>query len=519
MEKKSILLIAFYNKKALGVRYLEKSLVRAGHKVFILFLKHFNSKRPDPVNSKELLLIKDLVKKLEPGLIGLSVMSSLYMESVITVNSFLRKHFDIPIVWGGVYASMFPEKSLTYADFVLRGECEEAVVELADAVSEHNSHQGIANLVYKDHSRGGKTVVNDLRPLCSDLDTLGYPLFNSNNKYYIDNGQITYGDPMTGSISYELSASRGCPYMCSYCSSINLKRLYKGCGRYVRFRSVPNIISELEEALTYIRDLRVIHFWDEIFPDDSTWTDDFSSIYKTRIGLPFEIWGHPLRCSDHTISRLVEAGLYKVVMGIQSGSPRIRSDVFHRSESQTDILQAAKTLSRNRVPQVVYDFILRHPFENEEDIKQTFELCTKLEKPFELQLHGLNFFPGTDIITIAESSGTDVKISESGPGVPMREAYKTYWGQKNSDMRINYWYSLIYLSQFRLGLPVAKFLSRASGSWLYQNIAILLSRLFCPAAKLRYFYKKALLLVRASFNRNRTLRESRHVVQYNETQR
>jgi len=514
MQKKPILLIAFYNKKALGVRYLERSLTNAGYRVYILFLKNFNSIKPEPVSDRELLLAKELVSELSPGLIGLSVMSSLYMESVITVSNMLREHFSIPVVWGGVYASLFPGKSLGYADFVLRGEGEEAIVDLADALYGNKDHRRIPNLAYRDPVSGEKIIINEPRPLCTDLDQLGYPIFDACNKFYIENDRITNTDPMMDSFSYELSASRGCPFTCTYCSSINLKRLYKGQGRYVRFRSVSSIISELEEALESVRNLRVIHFWDEIFPDDKLWTDQFAHMYKSRIGLPFEIWAHPLRCSEYTISKLTDAGLHKVVMGIQSGSPRIRSDIFRRRETQTDIIKASEVLSRSKVPHVVYDFILRHPFENEDDIRQTYELCTKLARPFDLQLHGLNFFPGTDIIDIALRHGITVKISESGPTVPMREAYKSYWGQKNSSRIINFWYSLIYLSQFRLGLPVSKLLSRSPGSKISIGIALLLQELFRPVAKLRHYYRKGALLLRSVSAKSKSSGQSRQIVQY-----
>lgn len=95
------------------------------------------------MTEKELALLRTLVAELDPGLIGLSVMSSLYLESVISVNKSLRARFGIPIVWGGVYASMFPERCLEHADFVLRGESEEAIVELADAVLGDRSYEHI----------------------------------------------------------------------------------------------------------------------------------------------------------------------------------------------------------------------------------------------------------------------------------------------------------------------------------------------------------------------------------------
>jgi radical SAM superfamily enzyme YgiQ (UPF0313 family) len=519
MERDPILLVAFYNKKALGVRYLERSLVKSGFRAYVLFLKNFNSRKPEPVRPDELVLLKKLVDRLKPGLIGLSVMSSLYLGSVVTVNSFLKKEFKIPVVWGGVYASMFPESCLEHADLVLRGECEEAMVELAAAVLDGKDFSGIRNLAYKQPFRdgGSKVVINALRPLCEDLDRLGHPISGLENKFYIDKGRIRFGDPMKDSVSYELSSSRGCPFMCSYCCSINLKRMYAGYGRYLRFRSAASVIGELEEALSNNRSIKVIHFWDEIFPDDDAWIAAFASQYKARIGLPFEIWAHPLRISSSTISRLADAGLYKVVMGIQSGSPRIRKDIFHRSETQQDILEAAKILSQSRVPQVVYDFMLRHPFENEEDMEQTYKLCRSLERPFELQLHGLHFFPGTDITGIAEKKGiTAMNTPGTEQSGRISDAYKSYWGLKSSNRMMNYWYSLIYLSQFRTGILLSDLLYSKGQSSMTVNAALLLQKLFRPAAMMRYLYKKLVLLIISASVRKNITKVGKQTIQYNE---
>ncbi len=515
MENKSILLIGFYNTKALGVRYLERALIRSGFKVYTLFIKNFNSTSPEAVSEKELLLLKDLIRTLDPAMIGLSVMSTLYFESVIKVNELIRKNFSIPIVWGGIYASLFPEKSLEHADFALRGEGEEAIAELADAILNGTPYQNILNLAYRDTA--DSVVTNDLRPLCMTLDELGYPLFYQNNKYFIESGRLLHEDPMLRSVSYELTASRGCPFTCSYCSSVNLRRMYGKNGNHVRFRSVSSIISELEEALIHMKNLKVVHFWDEIFPDNSNWIGEFACQYKNKIRLPFEIWGHPLKTQEHIISKLVDAGLYKVVMGIQSGSPSIRKEVFHRTETQEDILNAARILSSQRVPQISYDFMLRHPFEKEEDIRMTYELCAKLARPFELQLHGLSFLPGTDIIKIARRKGiSGWENLESGISASLQESYRTHWGMQNSNTMINFWYSLIYISQFKIGKILSQYFCNAAKSGLNVQIVVNLPRLCYPALVIRYCRKKAVLLFRAALSKTGRMKPARNAVQYSE---
>ncbi len=84
--KDAVMLIAFYNQRALGVRYLAEALKKSGYEVITVFFKDFNSISPSKVSEKEMQLLVELIYKTKPSSIGLSVMSSLYLESVYLVN-------------------------------------------------------------------------------------------------------------------------------------------------------------------------------------------------------------------------------------------------------------------------------------------------------------------------------------------------------------------------------------------------------------------------------------------------
>jgi len=202
--------------------------------------------------------------------------------------------------------------------------------------------------------------------------------------------------------------------------------------------------------------IQLLRFWDEIFPWNKAWIEEFAAEYNKQVSLPFEIWGHPKLSANAGIKSLVEVGLSKIVIGIQSGCPKIRKEIYTRNEKQEEIMSCSKMLSEAKVPMVVYDFILGHPFETEEDLKETLELCRKLAKPFTLQLHGLSFLPGTPIEQIAVDKGVktweEIRAEQSRP---LREQYHSmaWWRQghgANSSEKV-YWYTLIYLTQFPTG--------------------------------------------------------------------
>ncbi len=491
-----VMLIGFYNEKALGVKYLSNSLKKEGYEPHIVFFKEFNSIQPTKATNVELGLLTSLIDEIKPSYIGLSVMSSLYLETVYLVNNIIKRKFNIPIIWGGVYATLFPDKALEHGDYVIQGEGEEAIVELLEALSKNIDISRVENLAYRD--KNGEITINEVRPLKQKLDELVYPQIGGENNYLIYNDSVIKGDPQLKDMVYEMSASRGCPFTCSYCSSINLKRLYTKKGKYVRFRSVDSVLKELSDAKNSIKNLKLVHFWDEIFSDDPNWINEFKIRYKKEIGLPFKIWGHPLKINKHTIEGLVDAGLYQIVVGIQSGSPRVRRDIFHRTETSEDIINASKILSECRVPRVIYDFMLQHPFETMDDLIKTYELCLQLEHPFELQLHGLNFLPGTDIVqkAIEEGHFTEAELEKIMYGT-ISEQYDMYWGPAaaNSITEDNVWISLIYLTQFHRLRPIVELLASEAKKGHKAKVALTLKKIMARAKMVKNISQKAKLVI------------------------
>ena len=447
-----VLLVGFYNEKALGVRYLANALKGHGFEPTIVFFKRFNSEVPESATEQEVALLRQLVEKTQPLFVGLSVMSSLYIDESDKVNDMLRSSFDIPVAWGGVYATLEPKRSAKKCDLVMRGEGEFSIVRLAQSLQSGTDWHNIPGVCYYDEA--GQYVENDVGPIQANIDEYGYPIIGGDNMYFITDDKIIPGDPQLRAFSYELSCSRGCPFQCTYCSAINLRRVYAGKpGKYVRFRSVDSVMEELLDAKRKIPRLRLIHFWDEIFPTEDGWVEEFTRRYKKEIGLPFRIWGHPLMTTDNIIGMLVDAGLHQVVMGIQSGSPSIRKDIFHRYETQEQIISASAVLSRHKVPEVYYDLMICHPFESVEQLKETFDMCLELVPPFHLNIHGLNFLPATDIVQMALDKGmyTEEEMEHLMYGT-LQEQYDRHWGPHASSFKDasgkNSWSDLIFLTQF-----------------------------------------------------------------------
>ncbi|MCL2362501.1 MAG: B12-binding domain-containing radical SAM protein [Defluviitaleaceae bacterium] len=455
MQKENFrpLFIGLYDTNLLGIRYLSSALQAHDYTPHLIFLKSFNSYNVDEPTSKEYKLLHEKIAELNPSYIGISIMCSFYLNVVQNIVNKLREKSQIPILIGGAYATLFPEECLKMADVVFRGESEESIVEFTDAIAQDLPYDHIDGIATNTPD-GPK--LNPIRPLMQNIDRLPHPDFGGENMYYVNNDRITHGDPEATSHRYELTTSRGCPNRCSYCSNSSIRDLYKDKGPFIRQRSVQDVMAEIMAVKKRNPSIQLLRFWDEIFPWNKDWIKEFCEEYKKNIALPFEIWGHPVLSANAGIKDLVKVGLSKIVIGVQSGCPKIRKEIYTRNEKQEEILKCSKILSEAKVPMVIYDFILGHPFETEEDLKQTLELCRNLAKPFTLQLHGLSFLPGTPIEEIAVEKGVktweEIRAEQSRP---LREQYHSmaWWRQghgANSSEKV-YWYTLIYLTQFPAG--------------------------------------------------------------------
>ena len=221
--KPTVVLVAFYNKKALGVRYLQAALERAGYAVRTVFYKDFNSVRPSPTTQQELELFRKVVAEANPVLVGLSVMSSMYLDTVYQVLDAALSATSAPVVCGGAFATMFPQKMLERgARFVLRADGEENLCRLANALRNGTDYTDIPSLCWME---GSEAHCNDIGGLVNEVDQCGLPVVDSKSACYIEHDTLVEGDPQLSTRSYEVIASRGCPFTCSYCCCVNLRRL------------------------------------------------------------------------------------------------------------------------------------------------------------------------------------------------------------------------------------------------------------------------------------------------------
>ena len=152
--------------------------------------------------------------------------------------------------------------------------------------------------------------------------------------------------------------SRGCPYKCSFCVNVQIQSIYKQTGgNYHREKSIPRVIEEIKIAIKEYK-IEFVRFWDETFLLMSNERlEEFSNLYSKEIGLPFVIETTSQSVTPFAAKMLKKANCKSVSLGMETGSPDIRSGVLHKPTDNEKYFQAFKLLEENNIHKVSYNMV------------------------------------------------------------------------------------------------------------------------------------------------------------------
>ena len=233
--------ITLYDKGCLGTRYLSSFLKRAGHSADIIYLGRHEGRvmdkketakscddlwigineygaelvrsYSDPIQDKEIALLIDLLVRRKPDIVAFSL-RTMFLNTARRITESIRSRLKVPVIYGGIAPTCQPERCIQYADMICLGEGELSMLKLVEALDNGRDLQDVGNIWFK---QGQDIYRNPVLPLEQDLDSLPYPDFENENKYYISEGKVYEGDPMHNIAEFRTSTSRGCPFNCSYC--------------------------------------------------------------------------------------------------------------------------------------------------------------------------------------------------------------------------------------------------------------------------------------------------------------
>jgi len=339
-------------------------------------------------NWKEHVTKKITLEK--PGIIGFSVLSFNY-PGALQIARHIKKHYKIKIIFGGVHAILAPEEVIENdeADIVCTGEGEKVLQELLD---NNLDCKGIEGIWYK---QDGEIIKNEKRKLVEDLDRLAFPDFSDFDieHYFVVNHN-----------HFPVMASRGCPFSCTYCSNHALRK--RLLGKYVRFRSVDNVIEEIETRVKQYRHrgLKFLYFFDDTFILSEDFVKEFCEKFKNKGFHKIIKWTANVRANlvtDEIIKTMKDAGCYEARMGVESGNNYILNEVYNRNMTCDQLLKAFKIIKENGV-QLRLDFIYGAPIETVEMMEESFELAKQSDGD-NIFFAKLYPFPGTEIKKVCEA--------------------------------------------------------------------------------------------------------------------
>ena len=362
----------------------------------------------DPVPEKALSRVAEIAS--ECRLVGVSL-SSNYMRTAIKITEGIKKiNPDLPVMWGGIHPTLKPLECLDYCDMSAAGEAEEAVCELANRIQNGEPYYDTLNFHFKTPE--GKIISNPVRPLQQNLDSIPFPDYFKQDHYILKDDRLV---PVTDELlnenlqgQYLTLSTRGCVHSCAFCCNDFLKQLYAGDKRF-RKRSIENVIEECEQAKENLPWITEILFDDDAFMARSLKNlKKFGRLWKERVNIPFFVTGiTPAGLTEDKLEVLLDAGLRRIRVGIQTASDRVNYDIYNRRISREKAEKSLEIIERHkeRLARHHYDFIIENPWETSEENLETLRFLLKIPRPWAINICSLTFYPGTALHERAVKEG------------------------------------------------------------------------------------------------------------------
>jgi anaerobic magnesium-protoporphyrin IX monomethyl ester cyclase len=281
--------------------HLAASLRAGGHEVALLDASAPHAPRDHAV-------IAARIAAFAPDLVGLHL-KTLHVQPAYALAADLADMF--PLVAGGPHATIVPDEPLAHGfRWVIRGEGEDALVELADVIDGKRAAADVAGLSWRDR---GFTRHNPTRAFNNELDRLAPPLSALD---LFDPAWYDARVPGVGLAPAGLLSSRGCPAACTFCSN-------DVTGRRFRYRSATAVAAEVAQ-LQRDHGMSAFSFFDDSFAVGKRRVRELcDALTASGARIHWTCTAHPAHLDRDVIADMKRAGCGGVDIGMESADPEM----------------------------------------------------------------------------------------------------------------------------------------------------------------------------------------------------
>lgn len=313
----------------------------------------------------------------DPAAVGLTALGCNFIAVVKIARRIKERSPATFVLLGGPHPTVLESPIMTKFtefDVLVRGEAEQTIVPLLDALDSGKELSAIPSISYRDGSRVCRSA---MEAGVMDVDRLPMAAFHF---YPVRELEMR---------SMRVEAGRGCPFHCTFCSTATF------FGRKYRVKAAGKLVGELKSLnstyditdfslqhdLFTVNRRKVLQFCEEVRPCSFSWT------CSARID-----------CVDSKLlSEMARSGCRGIYFGVETGSASLQELVKKRLDISllTPTLTSAKELGIN----VTTSFITAFPDETFSDLEATLDCLDRCHRisptTTALQLHLLTPEPGT----------------------------------------------------------------------------------------------------------------------------
>lgn len=319
-----------------------------------------------------------------PDVVGLSILfSTAHRTAGHIADAVKRRWPNAPIIVGGMHATNAVPKLLEMpsVDYVCRGEGEAIISEFvrrALANEDVETLQGVhgrKKLAAAEAAEGATCI--ESAPLIDDLDEIPFPawhLIPMAEYVHTVGSRVRRFDEIEQDKEATIVTTRGCPFSCTFCASWTVH------GRRMRFRSVANVISELEM-------LNERYGVNMVVPEDDLFTvkkpriielcNSVADRFQGKIAFQFPNGLSVSTLDREVIDAMIRMGMSLANVAIESGSPYVQKHIIKKN---VDLARARRVVQDCRDAGIMVRtyFILGFPGETREQMEETLEFAADI---------------------------------------------------------------------------------------------------------------------------------------------